>query len=277
MAYIIIVFCILGIIQGVTEFLPVSSSGHLALLEAIPQVHAIFGTMDTGAKLFFNVALHLASLAAIIIFYYDDIVRLISGAIAEITKKTFGVHCRFALNIVIASLPAALVGLFFNDYVEASIAAPGIVAVLLIINGIMLLASNKLPKKSRKCEEMGMLQALLVGMFQAVAILPGISRSGSTIIGGLIAGLEPKEAGKFSFLMALPVIIGAGLLESRKLSAINFFDFGIPVVIAMVVTFVVALASLKLLIAMLQSLRLHYFGYYTIAAGVVALIILFVH
>ncbi|MGB4267815.1 MAG: undecaprenyl-diphosphate phosphatase [Spirochaetota bacterium] len=274
MAYIIVVFCILGIIQGVTEFLPVSSSGHLALLEAVPQVHAIFGTMDTGAKLFFNVALHLASLAAIIIFYYNDIITLVTGTIAEITKKHYGTHCQFACNIIIASIPAALIGLFFNDFVEASIASPTLVAGLLIINGIMLIASNKLPKKSRKCEEMGILQALLVGLFQAVAILPGISRSGSTIVGGLITGLKPEEAGKFSFLMAIPVIVGAGLLESRKIVAINAFEFGIPVVIAMAVTFIAALASLKLLVAMLKSLHLNYFGFYTIIAGATVLLIL---
>ncbi|MEJ5360608.1 MAG: undecaprenyl-diphosphate phosphatase [Spirochaetota bacterium] len=276
MAYIIVVFCILGIIQGVTEFLPISSSGHLALLEAVPQVHAIFATMDTGAKLFFNVALHLASLVAIIIFYYNDIIKLITGTIAEITKKHYGTHCQFACNIIIASLPAALIGLLFNDFVEASISSPAMVAGLLIINGIMLIASNKLPKKSRKCEEMGILQALLVGIFQAVAILPGISRSGSTIVGGLLTGLEPEEAGKFSFLMAIPVIAGAGFLELRKLGAINAFEFGIPVVVAMAVTFIAALASLKLLVAMLKSLHLHYFGYYTIVAGVTALIILLV-
>jgi len=274
MAYIIVVFCILGIIQGVTEFLPVSSSGHLALLEAIPQVHAIFGTMDAGAKLFFNVALHLASLAAIIIFYYDDIAGLIKGTIAEMTKKQYGKNLKFACTIVIASIPAALIGLFCNDFVEASIATPTMVAGLLIINGMMLVASNKLPKKSRKCEEMGILQALLVGIFQAVAILPGISRSGSTIVAGLMAGLSPQEAGKFSFLMAIPVIAGAGLLESRKLGAIDA-GFGIPVLIAMAVTFIAALASLKLLIAMLKELHLHYFGYYTIGAGVAALIMLF--
>ncbi|MGQ9842271.1 MAG: undecaprenyl-diphosphate phosphatase [Spirochaetota bacterium] len=274
MAYIIVVFCILGIIQGVTEFLPVSSSGHLALLEAIPQVHTIFSTMDEGAKLFVNVALHLASLAAIIIFYCKDIVELVTGAIAEITKKRCGKNVKFACSIMIASIPAAFIGLLFNDYIEASIASPILVSGLLIFNGMMLVASNKLPKKSRKCEEMGMLQALLVGMFQAVAILPGISRSGSTIIGGLIVGLSPQEAGKFSFLMAIPVIAGAGLLESRKLGAID--KFGIPVLIAMAVTFIAALISLKLLIAMLKQLHLHYFGYYTIGAGVVALIMFFI-
>jgi len=273
MAYIIAAFCILGIIQGVTEFLPVSSSGHLALLEAIPQVHAIFGTMDSGAKLFVNVALHLASLVAIIIFYYKDIVGLITGTIADMTKKQYGKNLKFAFNIVIASIPAAFIGLLFNDYVEASISSPTIVAGLLIINGIMLVASNTLPKKSRKCEEMSIVQAFMVGIFQAVAILPGISRSGSTIVAGLIVGLSPQEAGKFSFLMAIPVIAGAGLLESRKLGAID--GFGIPVLIAMAVTFIAALASLKLLIAMLKELHLHYFGYYTIGVGVAALIILF--
>ncbi|HXK65010.1 MAG TPA: undecaprenyl-diphosphate phosphatase [Spirochaetota bacterium] len=276
MAYSIVIFCILGIIQGVTEFLPVSSSGHLALLEAIPQVHTIFGAMDTGAKLFFNVALHLASLAAIIIFYYNDIIKLVTGTIAEITKKHYGTHCQFACNIIVASIPAAMVGLFLNDVVETSISSPALVAGLLIINGIMLIVSNKIPKKSRKCEEMGILQALLIGLFQAVAILPGISRSGSTIVGGLLIGLKPEEAGKFSFLMAIPVIAGAGLLELRKLGTINAFEFGIPVVIAMAITFIAALASLKLLVAMLKSLHLHYFGYYTIIAGVVALIILLV-
>jgi len=272
MAYIIAAFCILGIIQGVTEFLPVSSSGHLALLEAIPQVHAIFGTMDSGAKLFVNVALHLASLVAIIIFYYKDIVGLITGTIADMTKKQYGKNLKFAFNIVIASIPAAFIGLLFNDYVEASISSPTIVAGLLIINGIMLVASNTLPKKSRKCEEMSIVQAFMVGIFQAVAILPGISRSGSTIVAGLIVGLSPQEAGKFSFLMAIPVIAGAGLLESRKLGAID--GFGIPVLIAMAVTFIAALASLKLLIAMLKELHLHYFGYYTIGVGVAALLII---
>jgi len=276
MAYVIVMFCVLGIIQGFTEFFPVSSSGHLSLLESIPYFNSIFSGMDEGIKLFFNVALHLASLCAIIIFYYHDIVALINGTINELYKKNWGPNCRFVVHVIIASIPAAIIGILFNDYVEAAIASPAIVSILLVANGIMLIKANTLTKKNRKCEEMHYWQAFFIGLFQAVAILPGISRSGSTIAGGLMAGLQPEEAGKFSFLMAIPVIAGAGLLESRKLFAIDgIHQIVVPTIIAMVVTFIAALLSLKLLIVMLKMLHLNYFGYYTIGIGLVSLCILY--
>lgn len=273
---LIIVLSLLGIVQGITEFLPISSSGHLSLIEYIPIVNNYMNNIQIN-KLFFNVILHLASLIAIIIFYKNDIKSLILGIIDEVKLGTYDNNLKFIFNIIIATIPAVIVGLTLNSLVESLISKPVIISLLLIFNGFILLYSNKFKKLNRKCEQISMLEAFIIGVFQSFAILPGISRSGSTIFAGLMFKMEPVEAAKFSFFLAIPAIIGAGFLESLQLinSQVHINSI-IPITIAFIITMIAALISLKILIRILKSFKLKFFGIYTIALGIISIILIYI-
>ncbi len=273
---LLIVLMTLGIVQGVAEFLPVSSSGHLALLENIPFFREALKGMGENLVLFVNVILHVATLIAVVIFLRKDLAALIVEFFGSLGKRDFRSPAMKKTGYILAAcLPAGIIGVLFNDAIERLFGSPVTVCVLLIINGIILISTKKIPLNSRKLEEIGLGRSLLVGLFQAAAILPGISRSGMTITGGFLSGLEPEEAAKFSFLMALPVIGGAGLLETVKV-----VKRGLPlehialIALVMALTIVVALFSLRLLIVMVKKIRLDVFGYYTSALGAAGLVFL---
>jgi len=150
------------------------------------------------------------------------------------------------------------------------------VLIFLIINGFILITANKIPSKGRKLEEAGIFRSVLIGFCQAVAILPGISRSGSTLAGGLFCGLEGVEAARFSFLMAIPVIAGAGLIEGLKIPGGNYpAEIFLPVAAGMIVSILVALVSIRILFWVVKQVKLDIFGYYTIALGFTGLIVKF--
>lgn len=266
---LLISMILLAIIQGVTEFLPVSSSGHLVLANSLPFLSDHLITLNRETILIFFVMLHVASLIAILIFYSKDIVSLVKGFITSVLKMNFASdEVRTVRNIFVASVPAAIIGIFFHEHIESVFAHPLPVCFLLILNGIILITTKKITINDRSLSEATVFDSFLAGCCQAFAIMPGISRSGSTIAGSLFIGLKPSEAVKFSFFMAIPVIAGAGLLESGKLihgevdgGVLSFFA------IAMAVCVVVAFLCLRMLVAITKKIRLDVFGYYTIAAG----------
>lgn len=269
MFHIVIVFFVLAFIQGVAEFLPVSSSGHLAVFENLPALKSILSGIGEENNLLINVALHAATLIAVVVFLRNDIIGLIRGFVLSVIKKDFkSYECRMALFLVTATIPAALVGIFLNDRIESLFSNPKIVSVMLIINGIMLISTKRIRVKSRKLEEMGFRQALTAGICQGVAVVPGISRSGSTIAGSLIAGLSPEAAARFSFLMSVPVILGAAVLEGKDaFSGRMETDVLLALGAAMIIAAVVAFFSIKVLFYAVKKVRLDVFGYYTLLAG----------
>lgn len=267
-----LVLMALAVIQGVAEFLPVSSSGHLVIFEHIPLLRRNLDAIGPDMMLFLNVLLHLATLVAVIIYLRRDIAALAAGFLRALWRRDFsGPEARSVAYILAACVPAALIGVLFHDFFERTFSSPFAASLMLIANGIMLITTKKIPIKNRQIEEMGIMRALLVGCAQAVAILPGISRSGSTIAGGFLAGLEPEQAARFSFLMAIPVILGAGLLESLKLNPAVLSGGAVwALAIASLVAIAVALVALRILVAMVKRIRIDVFGYYTIAAGIIA-------
>ncbi|HOU85226.1 MAG TPA: undecaprenyl-diphosphate phosphatase [Spirochaetota bacterium] len=269
MFHIVIVFFVLAFIQGVAEFLPISSSGHLAIFENLPAMKQVLSGIGEENNLLINVALHVATLVAVVIFLRKDILGLIKGFIFSIKNRDFkSYECRMALLLVIASIPAALVGIFLNDKIESIFGSPQIISVFLMINGIMLILTKRIRVKSRKLEEMGFRQALIAGICQGVAVMPGISRSGSTIAGSLLAGLSPEAAAKFSFLMSIPVILGAAVFEGKDAFSGNIEgSVWIALLAAMVFAAVVAFFSVKVLFYAVKKVRLDVFGYYTLLAG----------
>lgn len=247
---------VLGAVQGLTEFLPVSSSGHLVLAQEL------LGVQETGATL--EVAVHLATLLSVVLYFWRDIWR--------VTAEFFGggPGRKTALLVAVATLPAGLVGVLLKDQIEAFLDSPLLAAAMLIVTGVVLLLTRFAVR--REDREPGVVYALLVGCAQAVAILPGISRSGSTICTALFLGDDPDHAARFSFLMALPVILGAGLLKLDDLSGSADAASGVPLLVASIVAFATGLAAIHALMTALRKGKLAVFGPYCLLLGAGALV-----
>ncbi len=245
-----------GLIQGLTEFLPISSSGHLVLVPALLN--------REGPDLATAAMLHLGTLAAVLVYYRSDI--------AEMAKFDRMARKKITL-IVIGSVPAVILGFGFKDKIEELISDPKTVAFMLILTGVILLGTTLLRIGDRTFKEMGPLDAILVGLAQATALVPGISRSGMTITSGLLRGLSRTESARFAFLLGIPVIAGAGLLEM-----IDALTSGVSIPstvwVAVVVAGVSGYAAIALLLRVLTRIGLVPFGIYCVVAGSIAVILL---
>jgi undecaprenyl-diphosphatase len=264
-----VTFVFLGVVQGIAEFLPVSSSGHLVIMENLPLFRDSLKVISPETGVFIAVMLHLATLLAVCVFMWKDIWYIIKGSALALWTRNLSRHeLRATLFILCATIPAGIVGYVFKDFFEGLFASPLATCFLLILNGAILLSTKIISPGVRKLEETGSYRSIGVGFCQAFAILPGISRSGMTITGSLLAGLRPEEAARFSFLMAIPVIAGSGLLELLKAGRAPLAgELIAPLCIALAVCFIVAMVSLKLLFFLVKKVRIDIFGYYTIAAG----------
>lgn len=272
-----IALAVLGLFQGVAEFLPISSSGHLALLEQSDFIKSFMNAPSDEVNLLINVSLHVATLIAVIIYMRKEIYTIIKGFFTGLYRRDFtNPDFLSGLYILAASIPAGILGLLLNDFFEKVFSSITAVLIFLIINGFILITANKIPSKGRKLQEAGFFRSILIGLCQAVAILPGISRSGSTIAGGLFCGLEGVEAARFSFLMAIPVIAGAGLVEGLKITGGSYPPEILgPIATGMIVAIIVALVSIRILFWVVKKVKLDVFGYYTIALGVTGLAVKF--
>ena len=201
---------ILGIIQGITEFLPISSSGHLVIIPYL------LGWNLPEEQVFpFDVLVQFSTLFAVLIYYRKDIIQIAiemwDGIRSREPFKT--VPARIGWLTILATIPAGVAGLFFKDLISDAFSNPQLAAAFLLVTAGLLLLAEKLGKKKRKLDQLDWKDASVMGVAQAFAVLPGISRSGSTISGGLLRGLERKTAGQFAFLMAIPIMGAAGILS----------------------------------------------------------------
>lgn len=271
---IVLILFLLATVQALAEFLPISSSGHLVLINHLPGIAHKMSTIEENLHLFTNVMLHVATLFAVLIYLRKDIAALAKGCCVSIKKRKFqSDELRTVLYIAIASIPAGIIGLMFEHKIELLFSSPKLVACMLVLNGIMLLATKYINIQHRIIKETGLYRAFFIGMCQALAIIPGISRSGITIAGGFFAGIEPTEAAKFSFFMAIPVIFGAGLLEGIHAVKVGIsLDIVLPLLIAMVWATALALAALYILIHFVRKIRIDVFGYYTIVVGIIGFV-----
>jgi undecaprenyl-diphosphatase len=281
MSQLLLPLLIIGIVQGIAEFLPISSSGHIVILQNIPVLESAIKTFsDAGGhdieklNLLTGVALHIATLFSVLLFLRNDILNLITGSLKGITERKITPEIKSVIYILTASIPAGAAGILLNDHFEKIFASPALVFMMLIINGFILISTKFIPVKDAAVENSGIFRSVIVGFFQAAAIIPGISRSGMTITGGFLTGMAPVEAARFSFLMSVPVIAGAGLLEGLKASEADYSSgLYMPLSIAMIVTTAVGYSALKILYYMVKNIKLHYFGIYTIIAGLTGIII----
>lgn len=237
---------VLGVVQGLSEFLPISSSGHLVL------VQNYFG-INEGAVVF-DIFLHFATLLAVLIYFRKDILK--------ITKKEL-------LIIVVASIPAGIVGIFFEASIEQAFSSLLLVGLFLIFSGVLnFITEYKLKNQKQVKKEVGIKEALIIGIFQAIAVLPGISRSGSTVSAGSMQNIDRKKTFRFSFLMVVPVIFGANLIH--LLRVINGDPLAIDPSILLAggsLAFVSGMLSLKVFEYVIDKAKMNYFGLYCLIVG----------
>jgi undecaprenyl-diphosphatase len=244
---------ILGIIQGLTEFLPVSSSAHLVLTPWL------FGWVDQG--LAFDVALHLGTLLALLIYYWPQWVK-IAASIFNGDRE----NRRLLLLLIIASIPGAIIGLAFEKQAETIFRSPLLIAIALALMGIALWYFDRISPQRRTIGEITYIDALLIGLSQAFAIIPGVSRSGATITTARIVSLNRQDAANFSFLMATPIIAGAGLVEGRHLlhGAVSG-----DVWLGFVAAAIFGLAAIAGLIRFVRTRSYGVFAWYRVALAIV--------
>jgi undecaprenyl-diphosphatase len=205
---------VMGIVQGLTEFLPVSSSGHLVIVP-----HLLGWTDPFITSLAFSVMLHLGTLVALLVYFWRDWLEIIPAGLATLGDRSFrgDPNRRLAWLLVIATIPALIAGPILNDRLEATVRTAEDVALFLVIGAAILWLADQVGRRTTEMERVSFPLALGIGMAQALALVPGISRAGVSISAGLFAGLTREAAARFSFLMATPVIAGAGIFEARNL------------------------------------------------------------
>jgi len=244
---------LLGIVQGLTEFLPVSSTAHLILF---PWFFGWSGVVDT---LTFDIALHTGTLTALLFYFWRDWTALFLKR-----KKIFGM-------IVLASIPAGVAGFFLNDVAEKYLRNPFLISMMLVAVGIIMLASEK-AKKYKDIEKTGLKDAIIIGIAQAIAIIPGVSRSGITISAGLSRGLKREESARFSFLLSTPIIAGATMLHLKKLfSAQENYDLQL-FALGLITSSLTGFLTIKFLLNFLKKYPLHVFVFYRFLLAIVIII-----
>ena len=238
--------------QGLTEFLPVSSSGHLVM------AGELLGAVDEG--ILFEIAVHVATLLAVLVFYRRRVAELVVGVLSR-----EGAAWRYATKLLVGSIPAGLAGVLLADFFEGLFASPRVAGVALLVTGAALLTTRRtLPRAASP--EPTYLQAFLVGCAQAVAIVPGISRSGSTVAAALALGVSPVAAAEFSFLLSVPAIAGAALLQIPDAAGASREAWH-ALLVGGAFALVSGLAALWLFVRLLRSGTFHLFAWYTFAAG----------
>ena len=255
---------VLGIIQGLTEYLPVSSSGHLAIGQAL------FGMDDGADNLMFTVAVHVATVLSTLVILWSEIDWILRG----LFKFELNAETKYALNILVSMIPVGIVGVFFKDYVE-EIFGSG----LLVVGCCLLITASLLTfsyfAKPRQKEHISWKDALIIGIAQAIAVLPGVSRSGSTIATGLLLGNKKESLAKFSFLMVIPPILGEALLDVMKAVKGETVLGGIealPLTLGFLAAFLSGCVACKWMINIVKRGKLIYFGIYCAVVGVITIL-----
>ena len=282
---------LMGLLQGLTEFLPVSSSGHLGLLKGL------FG-LDNGSILF-DILLHVATLISIIAVFYKDILKLViefggmcrdifhniasfgkslsGGSSPEYERVISSPYRKFVLMLIISTIPTAIIGVFMKDIVEYTSTNLLVTGVCLICTGLILAMSDFLSDGNKKLKETGNWDAFAIGSAQGIATLPGLSRSGCTIVAGILCGLDRKFAAKYSFIMSIPAVLGALVLELFDIGteSVSAGDVGCYI-LGMLIAAVIGYIALRIIMNIIVSRYFKYFAIYCGVIGLVSIIAFFV-
>lgn len=249
---------VLGIVQGLTEFLPVSSSGHLAIGRELLGIGA-------GGDLVFEVAVHAATAIAIIVVFRKEIIRLLGG----LFKFRYNEETRYILKICISMIPVFVVGVFFKDYVEAAFGSLLVVGLGLIVTGILLALSDGVKKQG---EEISYWQAAVIGLGQALAVIPGLSRSGTTISTGLLCGVKREAVAQFSFLMVLVPVLGEAFLDVVGGAVSASTTPVLPLLLGFIAAFCSGLLACKAMIALVKRAKMKWFALYCAVVGLIVVV-----
>ena len=255
---------VLGILQGLTEFLPVSSSGHLVLLQSV-----LPGFQEPGVL--FHVTVHLATLCAVLLYFRGDVAALAVAAVMPGRADPSTV--RLLRLVVIGTVPTALMGILFAEALESLFSSVSTAAAMLLVTGVLLFATDRAPERTRGVEGMGVGHAVVIGVVQGMAIVPGISRSGATVAAGVFSGLGRDLALRYSFLLSIPAIIGAFALQllTHGLDGVwevNVWGYGL----AFLAAFAAGYASINVLWKVLLARRLTWFACYCWCVGLIVLL-----
>jgi len=259
---------LLGIVQGLTEFLPVSSSGHLVVGKHL------LGLREP--ELLLDTTLHFGTLLAVCLYFWSDLRQMVEELWRLIPKKGTprpepGPHAMIALMVVIGSVPTALIGIVFKDTLESLFGSVTTVAMMLLVTGVIVGITWFIPETYGKKDRISILTALAIGTAQGLAIVPGISRSGATIVCGLLFGLNRDLAGRFSFLLCIPAIVGALLLQ-LDMTAMTRVG-AIPLIVGFFASALVGFLALKVLMGIVRKGHFYYFAPYCWAIGILTLIL----
>ena len=252
---------ILGIVQGLTELLPISSSAHLTIIPWI---------FNWNIPEAFDVALHFGTLLAIVLYFFKDWMELIKGGYKYVVKKEKTVQGRMFWYIVLATIPGGIVGYLLDHFLNGVLNRPIIIAIALIVMGIILYVVDKNAKRKVKYDEMTLKQTFLIGVSQALAFIPGVSRSGITITTARAMGVTREAAAKYTFLLSTPIVFAATVLKFKD------FVFNLPFIVGVVSSFIVGLLVIKFLLKYLQKGSFKAFAIYRVIAGIVIILITFI-
>ena len=262
---------ILGLVQGLTEYLPVSSSGHLEIMQRLLDVHS-------ANSLTFDIVVHVATVLSTIVVLHKEILWLLKGLFTplkpvgtppvEDALSRFSDEQKYALKIIVSMIPIGIVGIVMKDWVEAAFNGVHVVPVCLLVTAILLAVSFYIRPREKK--DISVLDALIIGVAQAVAVLPGLSRSGSTIATGLLLGVKKADLAQFSFLMVIPPILGEALLEAIDLiKEPETIDLSV-LAVGFITAFVSGCLACKVMIALVKKCQLIWFAIYCVIASIVA-------
>lgn len=252
---------ILGIVQGLTELLPISSSGHLFI---IPWFFNWNNIPD-----YFDVALHAGTLLAIALFFFKDWLNLLSGAYKQVVKKEKNNEGKMFFFLVWATIPSALIGFILDKYFEDLLTKPLIVAIALIAMGILLYIFDKKFDSKVKYENMTFKETFLIGISQVLAFIPGVSRSGITMTAARAMNVERESAARYSFMLSAPIVLGATIYKFKD------FVFNIPFVIGVISSFLVGILVIKFLLNYLKKGNFKYFAFYRVVLGITIILVYF--
>ena len=263
---------ILGIVEGITEWLPISSTGHLILVEEFVKLNFSQSYLDM-----FNVVIQLGAIMAVVVIYFHRL----NPFSPKKTEKQKKITLQLWVKVVIASIPAGVVGILFNDFIEEKFNNSYVVATMLIVVGVLFIVIENRHKGRKpqitKISQMGVPVLIWIGVFQMLAMIPGTSRSGATIIGALALGVSRTAAADFTFFLAIPAMAGASLVKLRHFG----FDFtgtelGL-LLLGCVVSFVVSILAIKFLLKYIQNHDFKAFGYYRIVLGIIVFLYFGIH
>lgn len=253
----------LGLIEGLTEFLPISSTGHLILFG-----HLIDFQSDSGRA--FEVVIQLGAILAVCWLYREKIIGLVQGFFSG------DAHARcFAFNVFVAFIPAVVIGILAVDFIKHVLFSPIVVACALIIGGLVIFAveATKFEPKTIEATNINLKQAIIIGLAQCLAMIPGTSRSGATIIGGMLSGLSRKAATEFSFFLAMPTMLGAASYDLIRNASVLTSDNMMNIIVGFVAAFIAALLVVKALVKFVEKHTLRLFAWYRVILGIILLIV----